>query len=98
MSSREISLPTPANDRRGDLASDLACCSSCTCVPLRVVPVVVAVAPAQARPQLVRHDLDGRAGAAVLGRPAPLLEPIHDHVWFEVRRVDMSEYEGRGTG
>ena len=44
MSSREIPLPTPANDRRGDLASDLACCSSCTCVPLRVVPVVVAVA------------------------------------------------------
>lgn len=44
VSSRKIPLPTPANDRRGDLASDLACCSSCTCVPLRVVPVVVAVA------------------------------------------------------
>jgi hypothetical protein len=35
--------------------------------------------PPQARPQLVGHDLDGRAGAAVLSGPAALLEPAHDH-------------------
>ena len=48
-----------------------------------MVLVVVAVAQRRLAP-LVRHDLDGRAGAAVPGRPAPLLEPTHDHVWFEV--------------
>jgi hypothetical protein len=29
--------------------------------------------------QLLDQHLDGGAGAAVLGRPAPLLEPAHDH-------------------
>jgi hypothetical protein len=31
--------------------------------------------PAQARPQLLGHDLDHRSGAAILSRPCPLLEP-----------------------
>jgi hypothetical protein len=35
--------------------------------------------PAQAWPQFLGHDLDGRAGAAVLGGPGPLLEPADDH-------------------
>jgi integrase len=35
--------------------------------------------PPQARPQLLGHDLDGGSGAAVLSRPAALLEPAHDH-------------------
>jgi hypothetical protein len=35
--------------------------------------------PTKARPQLLGHDLDSRSGAAVLGGPAPLLEPAHDH-------------------
>jgi hypothetical protein len=67
-----------------------ACCSSCTCVPHRriagragywlwllVVLVVVAVAQRRLAPQLLGHDLDGGPGAAVLGRPCPLLEPAH---------------------
>jgi hypothetical protein len=29
--------------------------------------------------QLLGHDLDDRAGAAVLSGPGPLLEPTHDH-------------------
>jgi integrase len=29
--------------------------------------------------QLLGDDLDNGSGAAVLGRPAPLLEPAHDH-------------------
>jgi hypothetical protein len=33
----------------------------------------------EARPELLGHDLHNRAGAAVLGRPGPLLEPTHDH-------------------
>jgi hypothetical protein len=33
----------------------------------------------QARPQLVGHDLDGGSGAAVLGGPGAMLEPVHDH-------------------
>jgi hypothetical protein len=44
-----------------------------------VVLVVVAVAHRRLGPQLLGHDLDGGAGAAVLGGPAPLLEPTHDH-------------------
>jgi hypothetical protein len=44
-----------------------------------VALVVVAVAHRKAWPQLVGHDLDGRAGAAVLGSPAPLLEAAQDH-------------------
>ena len=35
--------------------------------------------PTQARPELLGHDLDHRPGAAVLSRPAPLLESAHDH-------------------
>src|SRR5512133_1625925 len=35
--------------------------------------------PTKARPQLIGHDLDHRAGAPVLRRPAPLLESAHDH-------------------
>jgi hypothetical protein len=35
--------------------------------------------PTAGSPQLVGHDLDRRAGAAILGRPAPLLEPALDH-------------------
>jgi hypothetical protein len=35
--------------------------------------------PPQARPQLLGHDLDDRACAAVLGGPTPLPEPAHDH-------------------
>ena len=35
--------------------------------------------PAQARPQLVGHDLDHRAAGAVVGLPGPLLQPAHDH-------------------
>ena len=35
--------------------------------------------PAQARPQLVGDDLHGRAGAAVLGGPGPLLDLAQDH-------------------
>src|SRR4029453_3206132 len=33
----------------------------------------------EARPQLLSHDLHHRAGVAILGSPAPLLEPTHDH-------------------
>jgi hypothetical protein len=44
-----------------------------------VALVVVAVAHRKAWPQLLGHDLDGRAGAAVLGSPAPLLEAAQDH-------------------
>src|SRR5215211_46875 len=35
--------------------------------------------PAQAWSQLVGHDLDDLPGAAVLGRPCPLLESTRDH-------------------
>src|SRR5947207_1511945 len=35
--------------------------------------------PPEARPQLLGHDLDHRPDAAILSRPAPLLEPAHDH-------------------
>jgi len=35
--------------------------------------------PTEARPQLLGHDLDDRAGATVLSGPGPLLEPAHDH-------------------
>ena len=35
--------------------------------------------PAQARSQLLGHDLHDRPGAAVLSGPAPLLEPTGDH-------------------
>src|ERR687898_2322279 len=35
--------------------------------------------PPQAGAQLVGDDLDGGAGAAVLGGPAPMLESAHDH-------------------
>jgi hypothetical protein len=35
--------------------------------------------PSEAWPQLVGQDLDHRSGAAVLGGPAPLLEPAQDH-------------------
>jgi hypothetical protein len=35
--------------------------------------------PPQARPQLLGHHLDHGAGAAVLGRPGPLVQPAHDH-------------------
>jgi hypothetical protein len=35
--------------------------------------------PPQARPQLLGHALHGRAGAAILSGPAPLLKPTHDH-------------------
>ena len=35
--------------------------------------------PPQAWPQLLGHDLHHRAGAAILGRPCPLLEPAQDH-------------------
>jgi len=35
--------------------------------------------PPQAWPQLLGHDLDDRPGAAILGGPAPLLKPAHDH-------------------
>jgi hypothetical protein len=35
--------------------------------------------PAKARPQLLGQHLDHRVGAAVVGRPGPLLEPAHDH-------------------
>jgi hypothetical protein len=45
---------------------------------LRVVLVVVAVAQRRLGPELVGHDLHDRAGAAVLSRPGPLLEPA-DH-------------------
>jgi hypothetical protein len=35
--------------------------------------------PSAGSVQLRGHDLHGRPGAAVLGRPGPLLEPAHDH-------------------
>jgi hypothetical protein len=35
--------------------------------------------PAQARPQLLGHDLDHLAGATVLSGPSPLLEPTDHH-------------------
>jgi hypothetical protein len=35
--------------------------------------------PPEARPQLVGYDLHDRAGAAVLGGPAPLQPSAHDH-------------------
>src|SRR5829696_8618651 len=35
--------------------------------------------PTEARPQLLGHDLDGGAGAAVLSGPGALLEPAHDY-------------------
>ncbi len=40
---------------------------------------MVAVAHRRLGPQLVGDDLDGRAGAAVLGGPAPLLEGLRIH-------------------
>ena len=43
------------------------------------VALVVVVRPTEARPQLLGHDLDDGSGAAILGRPGPLLEPAHDH-------------------
>jgi hypothetical protein len=33
----------------------------------------------QARPRLLGHDLDGQAGAAVVGGPAALLQPADHH-------------------
>jgi hypothetical protein len=35
--------------------------------------------PTAGSPQLLGHDLHGRAGAAVLGGPGPLLELAQDH-------------------
>src|SRR5262245_56927692 len=34
--------------------------------------------PTEARSQFLGHDLDGRAGAALLAGPAPLLPAAHD--------------------
>jgi hypothetical protein len=62
--------------------------------------------PPQAWSQLVGHDLDGRAGAAVLGRPGPLLEPTHDHhsaalgqrlrgvlaIWKRGARLELAQF------
>jgi hypothetical protein len=58
-----------------------------------VVLVVVAVARRRLAPSSSATTSTVERGAAVLGRPAPLLEPTHDHVWLEVRRVDISEHD-----
>ena len=39
----------------------------------------MAVAQRRLGPSSVGHDLDGGSGRAILGGPAPLLEPAHDH-------------------
>jgi hypothetical protein len=52
---------------------ELATGQSCAC------PGGARRRPPQAWPQLLGHDLHDRAGAAVLGGPAPLLELAHDH-------------------
>jgi hypothetical protein len=46
---------------------------------LRVALVVVAVAHRRLGPKLLSHDLDHRPGTAVVGGPAPLLEPTRDY-------------------
>jgi len=49
-------------------------------VPLKLAWPTCSVSqlPNEGSPQLLGHDLDHRAGAAVLSGPATLLEPAHD--------------------
>jgi len=46
---------------------------------LLVARTGLTVAQRRLRPQPLGHHFDDGAGAAILGGPTPLLEPIHDH-------------------
>ena len=49
------------------------------CLPESLITLVVAVAQRRLGPSSSATTSTSRSGAAVLGGPAPLLEPAHDH-------------------